>query len=207
MASSILPDTANYDLRLQLKACQSNARRNGKVARLPAALRDQVNRMLDDGLPYKQIIHNLGPAGQHLTEDNLSNWRHGGYDDYLKTQTLQVRAAIQAEAAADLLREPGAPSPELLRQACSQIGLLSYFTTLLEHGDDYAKQALNRNPAKFITLINSCCNLANTNIAIEKDRLKRQLPHPHTAANSTADSPQPAEHSPSIRTQSDPIEP
>ena len=83
----LLPDSAKYDLNCQLQSCQSRSRRNGKVARLPAALRDQVNRGLDEGLPYKTIIASLGPAGQHLNEDNLSNWRLGGYQDYLKAQS------------------------------------------------------------------------------------------------------------------------
>jgi len=32
----------------------------------------------------------------------------------------------------------------------------------------FARDSLKKNPAKFITLMNACCNLSNTNIAIEK---------------------------------------
>ena len=34
------PDPSTYELNRQLKACQSKSRRNGKVARLPLALRE-----------------------------------------------------------------------------------------------------------------------------------------------------------------------
>src|SRR5271166_6144938 len=97
--TTLLPDSSKYDLARQLQACQSRSRRNGKVARLPVALREQINLMLDDGVPYKVIIEKLGPAGQHLNEDNLSNWRLGGYQDYLKAQAINDRARIQTEAA------------------------------------------------------------------------------------------------------------
>ena len=174
--SSLLPDSAKYDLTVQLRACQSRSRRNGKVARLPEGLRQQVNRMIDDGLPYKVIIQKLGQAGKHLNEDNLSNWRLGGYQDYLKAQALQDRARTQTEAAADLVREAECADPAKLQQVCTQIGLLHYLETLAEHGDQIARDSLRKTPAKFITLINACSNMSNANIAIERHKWKTPPP-------------------------------
>ncbi|HWX20497.1 MAG TPA: hypothetical protein VN578_11415 [Candidatus Binatia bacterium] len=168
---SFLPDTAKYDLNLQLQACQSQSRRNGKVARLPASLREQINRMMDDGLPYKTIIEKLGPAGQHLNDDNLSNWRLGGYQDYLKAQAINDRAHVQTQAAADVVRESGHLSPTKLQQVCSELALLHYIDTIMEHGQQCADDSLKKNPAKFITLINACSNMSNANIALERRRL------------------------------------
>ena len=170
MPSSLVPDTAKYDLALQLLACQSQSRRNGKVARLPSAIRNQVNLMLDDGLPYKIIIQKLGPVGLHLNEDNLSNWRLGGYQDYLKARAINERARFQTEAAADLVRDAAHPNQLQLQQACSNIALLQYFNTILEHGEQCARASITKNPAKFITLINALCNMSNTAIALEKGR-------------------------------------
>src|SRR4051794_19586405 len=59
------------DLSPQLPHCRAHARLNGKVARLPIALRDQINRLLDDGDPYKVIIEKLGEPGKHLNEHNI----------------------------------------------------------------------------------------------------------------------------------------
>ncbi len=174
--NSLVPDAAKYDLARQLQACQSNARRNGKVARLPLALRHQINQMLDDGLPYKTIIAKLGPAAQHLNEDNLSNWRLGGYQDYLKAQAINDRARIQTEAAADLVRETGHIDPHQLQRACSQIALTQYMDTLLEHGDQLARDSFEKNPAKFITLINACCNLSNSSIALIEQKRRAAPP-------------------------------
>ena len=151
-----------------LQACQSKSRRNGKVARLPAALREQVNQMIDDGIPYKAIIEKLGEAGKHLKEDNLTSWRHGGFQDYLKVQALNERALTQIEAAADVIRESGDADPAHAQRACQQIALLQYMDILLEHGDEIARDSLKKNPAKMITLMNSICNLSNSELAIEK---------------------------------------
>jgi hypothetical protein len=172
----LLPNAAKYDLALQLQACQSKSRRNGKVARLPADLRDQINRMLDDGLPYKLIIEKLGPAGQHLNEDNISNWRLGGYQDSLKALAINDRARAQTEAAADLVREAGHLDPVKLKRTCAEMALLQYLDTIIEHGERLAQDSLKKNPAKFITLMNACCNMSNANIAIEKRNWKTAPP-------------------------------
>src|SRR5690349_1253158 len=81
-----------------------NQRRNGKIARLPKETRDMINRMLDDGLPYHVIIDELGEAGEGLNPQNLTNWKQGGYQDYLQVQNLIEKIRIQTETAMDLLR-------------------------------------------------------------------------------------------------------
>src|SRR6266446_3318986 len=163
------PDPFAYELNRQLQVCQSKSRRNGKVARLPVELRDQINRLLDDGVPYKTIIEKLGDAGKHLNEDNLTNWRHGGFQDYIRAQAINERARAQIEVAADLVRDtPAQLQSPRIREAVNQIALLSYFDTLLEHGDHIAGESLKKNPAKMITLINSMCNLTNSARQFEK---------------------------------------
>jgi hypothetical protein len=161
-----------------LQSCQSKRRRNGKVARLPAVLREQINQMLDDGFPYKTIIEKLGDSGRHLCEDNLSSWRRGGYQDYLKAQALNERALTQIEAAADVIRETGDFDPAHAQRACQQFALLQYMDVLLEHGDEIARNSLKENPAKMITLINSICNMSNSSLAIEKhnSRIAADIP-------------------------------
>src|SRR5262245_8267989 len=66
-------------------------RRNGNVARLPKPLRDKVNSMILDGVPYPAIIQSLGDQGKHLNCINLTRWRKGGYMDWLAEQTFIER--------------------------------------------------------------------------------------------------------------------
>ena len=130
--------------------------------------------MLDDGVPYKKIIAKLGEAGKHLNEDSISNWRLGGYQDYLKAQLINDRARTQTEAAADVVRETGQVGPAKLQRVCQEIALLQYLRTLMDHGDQLAQDSLKRNPAKMITLMNACCNMSNSNLAIEKSKRRNQ---------------------------------
>jgi hypothetical protein len=65
--------------------------RNGKIARLPEALREQLNQRLLDGeqgkqlvlwlneLPKVQAVMKSAFEGRPITEDNLSEWKNGGY--------------------------------------------------------------------------------------------------------------------------------
>jgi hypothetical protein len=72
--------------------------RISKIARLPTAIREQLNRRLHDGelgrtilkwlnnLPEtKQILTELF-AGKTITHQNLSEWRNRGYQDWLQHQ-------------------------------------------------------------------------------------------------------------------------
>jgi hypothetical protein len=66
--------------------------RNGKVARLPEAIRNQINRMLDDGMPYRAILEKLReshPEGlpYSISDMNLSNWFHGGFEEWCLEQS------------------------------------------------------------------------------------------------------------------------
>ena len=65
--------------------------RNGKIARLPESIRNELNqRLLDgergvalvawlNGLPQVQAVMQESFEGRPVTEDNLSQWRNGGY--------------------------------------------------------------------------------------------------------------------------------
>ena len=65
--------------------------RNGKIARLPAAIRSELNQRLLDGKEGKELVEWLNslPAvqailqakfeGKPISENNLSQWRNGGY--------------------------------------------------------------------------------------------------------------------------------
>src|SRR5437762_14067802 len=82
-------------------------RLSDKIARLPKAARDMINAMLEDGLPYRVLIDELGEAGQGLTAQHLADWVQGRYQDYLKDRQTMDHAKARMEFASDLLRELG----------------------------------------------------------------------------------------------------
>jgi hypothetical protein len=84
-----------------------SATRNGKIARLPRALREQLNRRLRNGEEGKKLVVWLNDVpevkailaaefgGKAIREQNLSEWRKGGYREWLAHQeALEVAEKI-----------------------------------------------------------------------------------------------------------------
>ena len=70
----------------------------GKIGRLPKAVQEQVNRLMEAGekartlvawlntLPEVQAVLAAEFAGQPIREQNLSQWRQRGYQQWLGRQ-------------------------------------------------------------------------------------------------------------------------
>ena len=77
--------------------------RTGKIARLPGAVRHELNQRLNNGALGRELVPWLNAlpevrsilthrfAGRPITEDNLSQWRHGGFQDWLRQQERRDR--------------------------------------------------------------------------------------------------------------------
>jgi hypothetical protein len=154
-------------------------RRNGKIARLPKETRDMINRMLEDGLPYPVIIDELGAAGEGLNTQNLTNWKQGGYQDYLRTQALIETIKAQTETAIDILRETGDLDTSKIKQACDQVAAIQLFTFLRDHGDAALRTMVLGNPARYLSILNIVCRLSGSALAHEK--FSAALPQPPQA--------------------------
>ena len=88
--------------------------RHGKIARLPRAIRDELNRRLQDGepgvrlvgwlngLPETQKILQTDFGGRPINEQNLSDWKAGGYVDWLARQELLDQTRELAADAREL---------------------------------------------------------------------------------------------------------
>jgi hypothetical protein len=87
-----------------------NATRNGKIARLPKAVREELNRRLCDGEPGNQLVAWLNAlpevqrivatefGGRAVREQNLSEWKQGGYADWLRQQeALELVCSLSAD--------------------------------------------------------------------------------------------------------------
>jgi len=67
--------------------------RTGKIARLPLDLREEVNEMLRSGDTYQEIALKLAEHGiGDINASNISNWKHGGYVDWLREQQETERS-------------------------------------------------------------------------------------------------------------------
>jgi len=94
---------------------------NGKIGRLPEAIREELNRRLADGEPGGPLMEWLNGLpevravlaaqfeGSPIKEPNLSKWRTGGYQRWLQKRE---RRAIVGEIAEDLGDLEAAPAAE-----------------------------------------------------------------------------------------------
>jgi hypothetical protein len=87
--------------------------RTGKIARLPQPIREKLNQRLRDGQTGKEIINWLNElpdvkqlvierfAGHLISENNVSEWRRGGYQDWLREMETRIRIVQLAEKYQD----------------------------------------------------------------------------------------------------------
>ena len=103
-----------------------NVTRNGKIARLPKAVRDELNRRMADGEPGKRLVAWLNGlpevqavviaefGGKAIREQNLSEWRQGGYGDWLAQQAALEQGRQLATEVAELQQASKGPLTDLL---------------------------------------------------------------------------------------------
>jgi hypothetical protein len=88
--------------------------RNGKIARLSRNVREELNRRLRDGEQGKRLVEWLNAlpkvqevlaeefGGRPISEQNLSEWKQGGFEDWLRHQETREWVRKLADESADL---------------------------------------------------------------------------------------------------------
>ena len=107
--------------------------RQGKIARLPHALREQVNQRLLDGETAKELLSWLNEEdqakevwAQHFdgaaaNPQNLSEWRTGGYGEWLRRRQRADNLKTLSSYALDLAKSGGSISEGAAAIAAGQI--------------------------------------------------------------------------------------
>ena len=88
--------------------------RTGKIARLPREIREQLNRRLEDGELGVNLVEWLNSqrkvrsvlkaefGGNPISEQNLSEWKQGGFAEWQKHQEMLLQARELAANAVEL---------------------------------------------------------------------------------------------------------
>lgn len=91
--------------------------RKGKIARLPESIRNEINQRLLDGQAGSEILPwlNALPAvqvrlenlfeGKPINDQNLSDWRTGGFEDWKKERQAASRISQLSNLAASMVSE------------------------------------------------------------------------------------------------------
>ena len=164
-AEPIAPDLTA--LPSAAKAMKQQRRRRGKIARLPRKIREEVNVMISDGLPYAEIIARLGDHGKGLNKDNLINWHAGGYRDWLRDQPWLDQLHASLDFATIVLDDSDAPK---IREASLIIAVKQMYELIKSFEPAEFKQQLKDEPATYSKILNSLSKLAEVGLRYDRER-------------------------------------
>jgi len=149
-------------------------RRRGTIARLPKSTRDQINNLMLDGFPYAKIIETLAATGLQLSEDSLSRWHLGGYQDWLKHQDWLEQMRHRHESFTDFIRENRSSK---IHEATLSLLAANILELLNGFNPASLQRQLGENPAIFLRLLNSIARLARLGLQCEvryEDAIERK---------------------------------
>jgi hypothetical protein len=154
--------------------------RLGKIARLPREIREQLNVRLQNGEMGTQLVEWLNGlqeaqamlaaqfGGRPINEQNLSEWKQGGYEDWLRHQEDCAHARMLTENACELEKEAGEIRLEDRLAAPMAIALARLLREAEESPGDAAKQKTLLGVARELAL------LRNGSHEAERVRLERE---------------------------------
>jgi hypothetical protein len=155
---------------------------NGKIANLPAEIRDELNRRLDDGEPGNDLVGwlNSKPAvlkviterfdGSPISEQNLSEWRKRGHQQWLADCMIIDELGGLSENA-DAIGETGISGEKLL------LLLTAAYAMIIQNWEMIPKDELTYKMAVFRHLTNGVLavrrgELQAIRIEIARERLE-----------------------------------
>lgn len=157
------------------RASRPKARR-GKIARLPYAVRDMINRMLRNNIAHSTIVEALDEHNIKVTERNVSNWKtRGGYRDWCIEQDRALETRLLQDNLTEHLRTNDASQlPEVgLQLAATQLSQIFLQPNI--------QQQLISDPDKYARTIGILCRLARQihNLQKYRDDAAKELGSEH----------------------------
>jgi hypothetical protein len=155
--------------------------RTGKIARLPRDCREELNRRLRqgengrallgwlNGLPEVQVVLNADFGGRGISDQNLSEWRQGGYLEWLGHQeTLALAHELKARAAELETVVDGSLAERVCRV------LTARYATELMRGEDPGDDGRERRLTRLRALCADVVELRRGDLLAEKLKLDRE---------------------------------
>jgi hypothetical protein len=124
--------------------------------------------MLLDGVPYADIVTSLGDDGKDLNEDNLCNWRAGGYQEWLRELDRVEAQKARNEAASDYACKNGST----IHQATMQVAAANLLNLLVDLEPCALREMLERESDKYTRLLNALVRLSDGQLRCEQHQVK-----------------------------------
>jgi hypothetical protein len=155
---------------------------NGKIANLPAEIRDELNRRLDDSEPGNELVEWLNSKpevieamkarfdGCPISEQNLSEWRKRGHQQWLADRMIVEELGGLSENA-DAIGKTGISGEKLL------LVLTAAYAAMIQNWEITPKEELTYKMAVFRNLTNGVLavrrgELQAVRIEIARERLE-----------------------------------
>ena len=142
-------------------------RRKGNVARLPRVVRDRINQMIDDGVPYGEIIETLGEEAKGVSISGLSRWKDGGHQDWLAEQAFLEQTRLRQEITQEMVQDFDGTQ---VNHAALQLGALHIFEALRDLGPGSLDKKLGGNCGAFARLVNALARASRETMQLQKYR-------------------------------------
>src|SRR6185295_7772399 len=155
--------------------------RNGKIARLPKAVRDQLNKDLENGVPGVRLVDWLNSLpevrqvleeqfdGRAIIEPNLSEWKAGGFLDWQMRQDMLMHAEELAEEAQDLK----ATSPRALTEHVHVV-VAGRYAELLNKWNGEVDEAFMKKAKGLRLLCHDVATLRRGDLAVGEQALRAE---------------------------------
>jgi len=125
-----------------------------------------VNELIEDGVSYLEIIHQLGTDGEGITEDMLSKWKNSGYYEWLEERRIADAMRARYEFAHDLVTEAG--DAKQASKAVLQTIAANLVRMLTEMDPAGLRESLLSDADKFSRFVNAMVRLAEGTIKFDE---------------------------------------
>jgi hypothetical protein len=119
--------------------------------------------MIDDGLPYSEIIQRLGLAAHDINEMTLSRWKDGGFRDWQRRNDIMEAIRTKYEFAHSIALRSSEGGNDA-GQAVLQVMAANICEFLVETDPAELRSSLLSDADKFTRFINSMVRLADGGI-------------------------------------------
>ena len=124
---------------------------------MPREVRDEVNRMLDDGKPYEKIIEWLAANGHPgVDRHEVGEWKQGGYQDWVEAQ---VELARQEKVHELSYKIATANEGNKTQEAAIQIAANFLFQVFRKFDPEKLMKELDLKPTQIPTVLNAFTRL------------------------------------------------
>src|SRR4051812_972067 len=142
-------------------------RRRSKIANLPKEQRDEINRMLNDGFMYKDIMARVLEFGLVLNTENLTRWCRAGFRDWIEEQERLAEMSAKRELALDVVKMNGGES---VQEAGLQLASMQIYELLMALNPKNLKNHVEGDPVNYARVLAALTRLGDGGLKYERYR-------------------------------------